>query len=87
MFTLAYWSSEVVVFQESFANPATSDDVLELMVRGICFVAAHTAKHNPEKTTEILMQFKNCMTIAETRMGPGWFVQNAVIIATHSDPD
>jgi hypothetical protein len=87
VFTLTYWASEIEVFQKSFADQGTSEKVLGLLVRGICYLAAHTSKNNPEAAKEILKQFKDCMAIAEARMGPGWFVQNAVIISTHCDSD
>jgi hypothetical protein len=86
-FTVAYWASEVAVFRESFADLDTSDDSLELLVRGACFVAAHTSKEHPEAWTEIMALFKECMDIAHARMGDGWFIQHAVVISTHSDPE
>jgi len=82
-FSYDYWLSELQVFHGKFADPASTEEVLGLLVRGLCHLAANTVTEHPEKKDQIMEDFGACMSLARERMGLDWFVQHAAVIATH----
>jgi hypothetical protein len=84
-FSYDYWLGEVALFREQFADPGTSDEVLGLLVRGICYEASQAVRLFPERKDEVMEDFGSCLALAKARMGATWFFEHAEIISTHLD--
>lgn len=87
MFTICYWENELEKFREAVANPATTEDALDLLTRGLVYLLSCTIKQNPTERDRLVLDGVELLAVLEARMGRSWLLAHIILdLTAHSSP-